>query len=600
MDKKNTAIGLLLLFAAFALMFYQAPSPSEPNAEPPADSPVSERPATQSTGPSETGRAVPVDASPSQQLMTGPAILESLDGNLDEIVVTRENDLMEARFTNYGGAIQEIVLKDFATSRDNSSPYVMNGKRSGPALELTGLLGLDKTESFQLVEPSSDPNKVEFRKVVQGNYQVTRRYTIHEDTSQEKAYLIKHELEFRNLTDQALFISDFSLNAGTVAPSGPQDAQLLTFGYFDGEDTEFLAQSKFTGSSIPFFSSEPRDYIAEDRSVDWISLKNQFFITILKPSQSGVGYFAQPVEFPQLAHQSRPQLGMTGLLKMDSFTLSPQDTQIFEFDYYIGPKEFDRVSRVGENTEEGMQFGFFGAISKLLLTMMNGFYSFSHNYGVAIILLTLAIKIIFLPINLMSSRSMKRMGKLQEPMKAINEKFADNPQKKQEMMMAMYRLNKVNPVAGCLPMLIQIPIFFGLFYMLRSAAELRLAEFIWIADLSMQEGIFTLPFSIPFMGDQFNILPFVYLVSLVIQMGMMPTPSVDNAQVKMMKFMPYIFFPVIYTFASGLVLYWTVNNVFTIGQQWMINRKKDDFEIELPPALKKAMEAPKKKRRKKG
>jgi YidC/Oxa1 family membrane protein insertase len=147
-------------------------------------------------------------------------------------------------------------------------------------------------------------------------------------------------------------------------------------------------------------------------------------------------------------------------------------------------------------------------------------------------------------------------------------------------------------------MIIQIPIFFGLFYMLRSAAELRLADFVWIRDLSMEEGIFTLPFSIPFMGDQFNILPFIYLVSLVVQMGMMPTPSVDNAQVKMMKFMPYIFFPIIYTFASGLVLYWTVNNVFTIGQQWMINRKKDDFELVLPAALKKAMEAPKKKKKK--
>ena len=194
---------------------------------------------------------------------------------------------------------------------------------------------------------------------------------------------------------------------------------------------------------------------------------------------------------------------------------------------------------------------------------------------------------------------MKRMGKLSEPMKSINEKFGDNPQKKQQLMMEMYKLNKVNPVAGCLPMLIQIPIFFGLFYMLRSAAELRLADFLWIPDLSMEEGIFTLPFTIPFMGDQFNILPFIYLVSLVIQMGMMPTPSVDNAQVKMMKFMPYIFFPIIYTFASGLVLYWTVNNIFTIGQQWMINRKKDDFELQLPAALKKAMEAPKKKKRKK-
>tara|TARA_B100000900_G_scaffold257570_1_gene219510 strand:+ start:301 stop:2085 length:1785 start_codon:yes stop_codon:yes gene_type:complete len=593
MDKKNTAIGLLLLASAFALMFFQAPPPSQPNETSPA-------PPAQSPGqntPFDRSEPIPFIAPQANLNVSGPAELESIEANLNQRVVTRDNALMEARFTNYGGAIQEIVLKDFERSRDDDSPYIMNERRSGPALELTGLQGLDKSEPFQLLE-ASDPNTVEFRKVINDNYQITRRYTISQNVENEKAYLVRHELEFRNLTANPLFIGEFNLNSGTVAPSGPQDAQLLTFGYFDGKDTEFLAQGKFTGSNIPFFKSAPRDSISENRAVDWVSLKNQFFITILKPDQPGIGYFAQPVQFPQSDDDSRPQFGMTGSMKVGSFTLAPQDTQTFGFDYYIGPKEFDRVSRVGEYTEEGMQFGFFGAISKLLLTMMNGFYSFTHNYGVAIILLTLAIKIVFLPINLVSSRSMKRMGKLGEPMKTINEKFADNPTKKQQLMMEMYKLNKVNPVAGCLPMIIQIPIFFGLFYMLRSAAELRLADFVWIRDLSMEEGIFTLPFSIPFMGDQFNILPFIYLVSLVVQMGMMPTPSVDNAQVKMMKFMPYIFFPIIYTFASGLVLYWTVNNVFTIGQQWMINRKKDDFELVLPAALKKAMEAPKKKKKK--
>ena len=208
--------------------------------------------------------------------------------------------------------------------------------------------------------------------------------------------------------------------------------------------------------------------------------------------------------------------------------------------------------------------------------MMNGFYSFSHNYGVAIILLTLAIKVIFLPINLISSRSMKRMGWLQEPMKAINEKFADSPQS-EEMMMAMYRLNKVESGRWLPPHAYPIPMLTGLFYMLLRLTELRLADFIWIADLSMQEH-FTMPFSIPFMGASLISCLSSTSVSLVIQVGMMPTPSVDNAQVKMMKFMPYIFFPYLYTFASGLVLYWTVNNVFTIGQQWMINRKKDDFK----------------------
>ncbi len=600
MDKKNTGIGLALLFAAFVLIFYTAPErPPESPATAPANPPAQTQPG-QPDGQATTPAPVTPAATQSIAIpQNGPGVLEEIGTHLDERVQSIENGLVTARFTNYGGAIQEIVLKDFETSRDDDSPYIMNHNRAGPALEITGLAGLDKAEPYQLVQPSSDANTVEFRKVVGEQFQVTRRYTINPDLENEKAYLIRHELEFRNLTDTPLNVGDFSLNAGTVAPSGPQDVQLLTFGYLDGEDTKFLSLGKFDGGVIPFFKSEPRDYISENRNVDWVTLKNQFFITILKPDTPGVGFFAQPIRFPDAANGTRPQRGMTGSMKVDSFNLAPQDTHTFGFDYYIGPKEYNRVSRVGPQTEEAMQFGFFGAISKLLLTMMNGFNGIVDNYGVAIILLTLAIKIVFLPINLMSSRSMKRMGKLSEPMKTINEKFADNPQKKQQLMMEMYKLNKVNPVAGCLPILIQIPIFFGLFYMLRSAAELRLAEFLWIPDLSMQEGIFTLPFHIPLMGDQFNILPFIYLISLVIQMGMMPTPSVDNAQVKMMKFMPYIFFPVIYAFASGLVLYWTVNNIFTIGQQWMINRKKDDSEIILPPALKKAMDGGKKKKRKK-
>ncbi len=595
MDKKNTTIGILLLVAAFGLIYLQPRQPA-----PTAPAPVSPPSQTQggSEAPATPSPTAPAIGQPTFQPNSGPATLETIGDHVDERVVSRENELIEARFTNYGGAIREIVLKDFDKSRDDTSPYIMNEHRFAPALELTGLPSLNKDTAYKLIEPS-DPNTVEFRAVVEENLQVTRRYTIEQDTNKEKPYLIRHELEFRNLSSSSLPIGSFNLNTGTAAPSGPQDIQLLTFGFFDGEDSKFLAQSKFTGSSMPFFSSEPRDFISETRNVQWVSVKNQFFITILKPDINGIGYLAQPVQFPKNGSSTKPQLGVTGSLRMDSFTLAPLDTQTFGFNFYIGPKEFDRISRVGESTEDVMQFSFVSPFSKFLLTMMTAFHGFVHNYGIAIILLTLTIKIIFLPINIMSSRSMKRMSKLQEPMKAINEKFGDNPQKKQQLMMEMYKLNKINPVAGCLPMLIQIPIFFGLFYMLRSAAELRLSEFMWIPDLSMQEGLFTLPFTIPFMGDQFNILPFIYLVSMVVQMGMMPTPSVDNAQVKMMKYMPYIFFPIIYTFASGLVLYWTINNLFTIGQQWMINRKAVDFEFVLPPALKKAMDEPKKKKKRK-
>ncbi|MBT6767572.1 MAG: membrane protein insertase YidC, partial [Opitutales bacterium] len=340
MDKKNTLIGLALLAGAFVMMYFQAPQPSENTGQ---SAPTPTQPVTQQK-PANPSATAPIISQPTSIGASGPAILETIGSHIDEQVVALENELMEARFTNYGGAIQEITLKEFDKSRDDDSPYIINGNRVAPALELTGLPGLNKDTPYQLVEPSS-ADTVEYRALIADNLQVTRRYIIEQDTTNEKPYLIRHELEFRNLSNTTLPIGDFSLNAGTVAPSGPQDAQLLTFGYFDGEDTEFLAQGKFTGSSIPFFSSPPRDSISENRNVDWVSLKNQFFITILKPDENGVGYFAQPVPFPQ-GDNPNPQIGVSGSMKMDSFTLAPMDTQTFGFNYYIGPKEFDRISRV--------------------------------------------------------------------------------------------------------------------------------------------------------------------------------------------------------------------------------------------------------------
>ena len=216
---------------------------------------------------------------------------------------------MEARFTNYGGAIQEIVLKNFATSRDDDSPYVMNGKRSGPALELTGLLGLDKSEAFQLVEPSRDPSIVEFRKVIEGNYQVTRRYSISEDTNQEKAYLIKHELEFRNLTDQSLFIGDFSLNAGTVAPSGPQLLTLLRRRRHQVLCPKQVHQQYHT---VLFFRTTRLYRRGPKLGLDFS--QNQFFITILAQPKRG-RLFRPTSRISTAGHPVTPQLGMTGRLR---------------------------------------------------------------------------------------------------------------------------------------------------------------------------------------------------------------------------------------------------------------------------------------------
>ena len=590
MDKKNTTIGILLLIAAFGYMFYQnanAPERVPQRTQPPAtvDQSGSQSPAT--PAPSVT---IPTPSTLRGPL-SGPATLESADTRTNEQVVILENDFIEARFTNYGGALKEVVLKQFRAEIDDETPYIMNARRFAPALELSGYSEANKDAPYQVID-NGDPFSISFKKQIGEHLEIIRHYSISTETKGPAPYNIRHEIEFNNLSGQAVPTEAIALNIGTVAPQGGQDRFLLTFGAFDGEDIDFIEQSDFTGGGFLMFKSDPKPFVNEMRRVNWASIKNQFFITIITPDAPAQGYLAQPVQFPMGLDDKQPPLGITGSLQLGQIILNPNQSQTLGFDYYIGPKEHSRISKMEQDQEKAMQFGFFGVISKVFLMIMNWMYAIVNNYGVAIICLTLLIKMVLLPVNVMSIRSMKRMSKIQEPMKLIKERYPDNQQKQQMLLMEIYKLNKMNPVAGCLPMVAQIPIFFALFYMLRGAAELRFADFLWVQDLSKPDTIAYIA------GLPLNIMPVVWVVTMAWQMWSMPTPSVDNAQAKMMKFMPFIFFPITYTFSSGLVLYWTVNNVFTIFQQYMINRKEDDFEVILPPSLQKALEAPKKKSRK--
>ena len=187
---------------------------------------------------------------------------------------------------------------------------------------------------------------------------------------------------------------------------------------------------------------------------------------------------------------------------------------------------------------------------------------------------TLFLKLIFLPLTLSASKSAKRMQKIQPEMQAVREKFKDNPQKLQQATMELFKKHRVNPVGGCLPILITIPFFMGFFSMLQSTAELRFAEFLWASDLSMPDTVARIPLG--FMTIPLNIMPILMGVTMIVQMRLTPQPSVDNAQAKMFKFMPYIFAFFCYNFSCALSLYSTVNGLFTIGQQLIINRMKDE------------------------
>jgi YidC/Oxa1 family membrane protein insertase len=230
-----------------------------------------------------------------------------------------------------------------------------------------------------------------------------------------------------------------------------------------------------------------------------------------------------------------------------------------DFVLYAGPKEYDGLKKLGLGLEHIIDFGWFSIVAMPLFWVLKFFYSFLGNYGWAIILLTIITRIPFIPLMHKSQQSMKKMQKIQPLMAELKEKYKKDPQKLQKEMTELYKKHKVNPVGGCLPMLLQIPVFIALYNVLLNAIELRGAPFIlWIKDLSAR--------------DPYYILPVVMGISMVIQQKMTPS-SMDPKQAKMMMFMPIVFTFLFLTFPSGLVLYWLVNNILAIIQQYYANKK---------------------------
>ena len=272
-------------------------------------------------------------------------------------------------------------------------------------------------------------------------------------------------------------------------------------------------------------------------------------------------------------------LDPTSILKADYVqpvtAIHPGTQQSFEYGLFFGPKNVRILRSVGKDLDKAVDFGWFDFLARPLLWLMNFFYRYIPNYGVAIIILTILVKAILFPLGTKSYKSMNEMKKLQPIMTEIREKYKGDKKKMNEEVMGLYRTYKINPMGGCLPMIAQIPVFFALYRMLYQAIELRHAPFFgWINDLSAPDRLFRFDFSIPFMEPPFGIpvLTLVMGATMLLQQKMTPSPG-DPNQARMMMLMPIVFTFIFINFSSGLVLYWLINNVLSISQQYYITRK---------------------------
>jgi YidC/Oxa1 family membrane protein insertase len=311
-------------------------------------------------------------------------------------------------------------------------------------------------------------------------------------------------------------------------------------------------------------------------------MTNQFFASLIVPlNAKGTEVWSR--RFDVKRADAPPLLGIEGAMRMPAFQLKPGQTSTVHFQIWSGPKLYGRLAKLEHNEAEIMNFGMWKLVSQFLLNLMNWIHRWVGNYAVAILLLTALVKGILWPLQNRANKSMRRMSALSPKMQELREKYKDDPTRMNQEVMKLYKEYGVNPVGGCLPMAIQIPIFFGLFSMLGQAVELRNASFLWVRDLSQPDTVG----HIPGLGFPINILPLIMGATNVWLMRMTPKTG-DTTQQKVMMFMPLIFLFFCYNFAAALALYYATQNLFTILQLYQNRRQPVPVLEKTAVASKKA------------
>jgi len=614
MDKKNTLLGLIFIVAGIGFMFWQSQQIEKQRLEQLEQlqqAETLEAPARQSTTPVDAALTAPGApsgaggsggaggaAATASNAATVTDLFKEVEAanapvaetaRAEEQTLTLANEFIEAVFTTRGGAIKTV---DFLqTRRGERDDYVFNQDGLLPALSLSLTAGDGKMREFALdyeIEQQTS-NSVTFVLQAAEGMVIRRSYRIAPTDSDFEPYIIEHNTSIvnRSATPKSLSTIYFNLGTARRITEDSVGANYLNVGYFNGEDADFIPIKKLTGGSgfLGIGASEPKDEIAQAARIEWSSVKNQFFAGVLSSETVASDLFIYPVEAAATGDGRPGAPGISGSVGYDVGLLAAGESKSLDFQFYVGPKEFKRLQALGNQQDLVMQFGFLGFFSKLLLAFMYAIHSVVPSWGWSIVIMTFCIKLLFWPLTAKAGRSQKRMAKIQGPMSELKVKHKDNPQKMQQETLKLFKEHQVNPVAGCLPMIIQMPIFLGLFYMLRTASELRHEPFLWVSDLSMPDTLFEIG------GFPINILPMIMGATMFLQMSMMPiSPTADPMQQKIFKFLPFIFLVFLYNFSSGLVLYWTVQNILTIVQQKIINSQPDE---PLKPVVAKVEAKPK-------
>ena len=603
MDRKG--IGILLV--AFALMlgwpalvnrFYP------PSAKPKlgTNAVIATASTTSNTAP-QTGAtsSIPATALQSVPSPTSPPA-QVLSATAGQTLVL-ENAQVRATFTSLGGGLRRVDLKEYPAviargkkeGAQASADVALNDPAFSPAFVHAGISGLGTDQEFQLTQREG---VVIAQKDLPDGLRVVKEYRLASN------YVFQVTIRHENRGNRSVALPPGEMVVGTASTSDRHETgDWLGAYWYNGTAAEHVDMAWFANRFMGCIPGVPRtEYVAGASNVVWTAVHNRFFTMITIPDHPAdrvvVRDFALPKPIPAERQADGrlnpdPKAYQASLL-LAGGTIAPGQSLEQRFSFYAGPKEYFTLSRMRLGLEAVMDFsGFTGFFAKALLLSLNGLHQFIPSYGWAIVVLTILIKVLFWPLTAISTRSMKRMQAIQPELQAIREKFKNDPAKVQEKTMECMKRHKVNPAAGCLPMLIQFPVFIGFFFMLRTAIELRGASFLWVSNLAEPDTLFTIPNMgwVPFLGVvgvglPFNLLPLLMgSTSLWMSSLTPPSPQMDPVQQKMMKYMPVFFVAFLYNYSSGLTLYWTVQNLLSILQT-KITRMNDEKSSEKgsPPA----------------
>ena len=528
-----------------------------------------------------------------------PVKPQETDSGLPARHFTLSNDVVTVSLSSKGGVVESVSLRDYRrTLKSPADDFVVLDYGDSPALAQEQNPGFG-TKADYTVDVSADGRTATLVATRADGLRLERtlslaaggEYTIAVADRYTNTSAAKAELPLRRVSLGAMTPvfddndSSMAMDAKIVDMRGRADyaefdrmkALPALFGLAGGG-----CSAAATTPATPLYGATRAGV---DGSVSWAAVRSRFFVQVLAPAVPGSGLELRA----NRVEGAGPGLRIRDIdlaVERPAATVEPGDTLADEFTYYVGPRKLAYLRRLGDGQDRLMRFGTWRVFCVVFLDILNFLHRIAPNYGVAIILLTVLVRLLMLPITRKGTESMRRMQQMQPKLKALQEQYKGDPQKLQRETMRLYAEYKVNPLSSCLPMLVQLPFFVALFVVLRSAVELRFEGFLWVADLSAPENLFreTLGFGV-------NLLPILMAVTMALQSRLTPTAGDASQQRMMMVMMPVMMLVLFYNYASGLALYWTMSQVCAIlGLLWQRRRAKakdgkgpDDPEVIAPP-----------------